>query len=299
LAGPTLTPTRRPPTAGPSSSSSASDETLQRRSLKAAYNKYLAEGYVVHSLDIESILKNGIEKKKPCYYNGIRWSTSDSKLVSHCNSLQIDCGRSKLFVLDVEVSALAAWGAIEAEAGGPFDTFTVRSGGGGLHLYFQAFEDAQLNRSFAKQFKLDGKALDIDVRAKGGCIFAPPSSYTSVSGVLRKYVVEKDVQVAEMPQALKAKLKAMLQVAGTRCDPVPRGAGAARLPPAGGAPAAGPAFQLTGACFRGVPGAVLRQGGTVLSGPEDCRYGPEWSLVVLSGPEWRPKTPAKPCQPAS
>ena len=48
-------------------------------------------------------------------------------------------------------------------------------------MYFQAFEDAQLSRNSVKQFKLDGEALDIDVRAEGGCIFAPPSSYTSVS----------------------------------------------------------------------------------------------------------------------
>jgi hypothetical protein len=238
--------------------------------LKAAYNDYLAKGYVVHSLDIESILKNGIEKKKPCYYSGVRWSKDNSKFVPCANSLQIDCGRSKLIVLDVELSALAAWGAIEAEAGGPFDTFTVRSGGGGLHLYFRAFEDAQLNRSFAKLFKLDGKALDIDVRAKGGCIFAPPSSYTSVSGVLRSYVVEKDVPVAEMPQALKAKLKAML--------PAPEaGRARGRAGGAGGAPAAAPAFQLTGACVCSVSGAALRQGGTVLRGPEDYRSGPERS----------------------
>jgi hypothetical protein len=54
-------------------------------------------------------------------YKGVRWSKDDSKFVSFCNSLQIDCGRSKLIVLDVDPPALAAWGAIEAEAGGsPF-----------------------------------------------------------------------------------------------------------------------------------------------------------------------------------
>jgi hypothetical protein len=237
--------------AGTSSScdTSASSGLQQQRCLKSDYNTYLAKGYVVHSLNILSVLKDGIEKKKPRYYKGIRWSKDDSTFVPGCNSLQIDCGRSGLFVLDVDLPALPAWTAIEAEAGGPFDTFTVRSGSGGLHLYFQAFDDAQLNRTFAKLFKLDGEALDIDVRAKGGCIFAPPSSYTSVSGALRSYVVEKNVQVATMPQALKAKLRAMLAK--------PEGAGAGRTRGraggARGAQTAAPALQLTGAWFAAGP----------------------------------------------
>ena len=222
-------------------------------SVKAAYNFYSGPTmcYVVHSVNITSQHNaGGVEKKQLSLRRGISWRRDNSTFVPGYNSLAIDCGRSGIIVLDVDLPALAAWADIEAEAGGPFDTFTVRSGSGGLHLYFRAFEDAQLNRSIAKQFKLNGVALDIDVRGHGGCIIAPPSGYTSLFGERRNYVVEKDMLPAEMPQRLVAKLKAMLPAA-------PRRSLRQHAADAGGALAGAPASRIAGACS---PAALARPG---------------------------------------
>jgi hypothetical protein len=184
------------------------------RSLRESYDSYVAKGYVVHSLTITTALNAaGAEKKKPLY-GGVRWARDASTFADECNSIQIDCGRSNLIVLDVDLPALAAWAGIEKKAGGPFDTFTVRTGSGGLHLYFEAFDDDQLNRSVAKCFTLNGAKLDIDLRGRGGCIFAPPSRYTTLTDERRSYIVIKDSDVIPMPPRLVNTLKSLLQPAG-------------------------------------------------------------------------------------
>ncbi len=271
------------------------DGACADRSLRDAYDAYVLKTYVTHSLTLATVLDaDGKEKKAP-RYGGIRWGSDPSTFVGECNSLQIDCGRSKLIVVDVDFPALAAWKKIERRAGGPFDTFTVRSGSGGLHLYFEAFDDDQLNRSVAKCFSLNGAKLDIDLRGRGGCIFAPPSSYTTIAGERRGYIVIKDLDVIPMPAGLVSALKSMLQPAG-------RGAVAGRgvhgRKRAGGAAPEAPAAPMTpGACLG--PGDVAGARGSGSHGsaaarrwlgggsgsPAFCRYSPEQPRVALSSPE--------------
>ena len=183
--------------------------------LATAFAAYRAKGWTVHSVHIGTELKkdkDGREQEKKAPKWSCRsWSKDPSTFKDLMNSLSIDTGRSALIVVDVDLPALEAWADIERAAGGPFDTLTVRSGSGGLHVYFKAFDDADLNKSVQKCFKLpDGSALDIDLRGKGGVIFAAPSSYKTQSGEVRHYMVERDLPVAEMPGALVACLKKML-----------------------------------------------------------------------------------------
>ena len=167
-------------------------------------------------MSITTALDNNGKEKKKLDFKGVTWGKAPSTFNPSCNSITIDCGRSNLLVIDVDLPAMAAWEDIEARTGGPFNTLTVKSGSGGKHLYFKACDDVQLNRTFAKEFEVDGVKLDIDVRGRGGCIIAPPSGYAMLDGTQRRYSVLKDVPVAEMPQALQDALKAMLQGGGRR-----------------------------------------------------------------------------------
>jgi hypothetical protein len=244
------------------------------RSLREAYDAYVLKTYVAHSLTITTALNAaGVEKKKPDFGN-VHWARDASTFTEGCNSLSIDCGRSKLIVVDVDFPALAAWKKIERRAGGPFDTFTVRSGSGGLHLYFEAFDDDQLNRSVSKCFSLDGAKLDIDLRGRGGCSFAPPSSYTNLAGENRSYVVIKDLDAMHMPARLVSALKSMLQ---------PAGRGVHGRKRAGGAAPEAPAPRTTGACL----------------GPWDVAgeswSGSQGSAAARCGFLWKTKGPKKTC----
>lgn len=128
------------------------------------------------------------------------------------NSLAIHCGASKLFVIDVEShdGGLSDWAAIESACGGPFDTLTVRSGTGGLHVYFQKPESSSsVTKPRVRPFFVDGRSVAIDIRAGDAFIFAPGSSYTTQAGVKRSYAVLRNTPPAPMPDALHRRLVEM------------------------------------------------------------------------------------------
>ena len=156
--------------------------------------------------------KEGKEKKKPSPWD---WK-KPSYFRSLMNSLSIDTGRSKLIVIDIDAPAMEEWARIEQLSGGPFDTFTVSSGNAGMHVYFNAFDDPNINKTCAKSFVADdGTPLDIDLRGVGGVIFAPPSSYKTISGEERKYEVLRDGPVIDMPDELRRVLTARINPGAT------------------------------------------------------------------------------------
>ena len=63
-------------------------------------------------------------------------------------------------------------------------TVKVRSGSGGIHLYFKYNDDLNEIKSTSKCF---GKKYDIDIRTNGGCIIVPPTKYFNKN-------VNKDVE---------------------------------------------------------------------------------------------------------
>jgi P4 family phage/plasmid primase-like protien len=54
------------------------------------------------------------------------------------------------------------------------DTVKVKSGSGGIHLYFKYTDDLKNLKSNTKCF---GQKYDIDIRTNGGCIIVPPTKY--------------------------------------------------------------------------------------------------------------------------
>ena len=180
-------------------------------------------------------------KKKPNF--GSSWKGQPSWFNEAWNSLMINTESSKLIVIDVDNkpgdSGLGPWSEIESACSGPFSTFTVASGTGGKHIYFKVdgFEDSPLNKSAARCFYVNGKPLNIDLRAKGGCIFAPPSTYADPSDGEKRftYTVLDASEPMVMPQALASYLLALTRQAKapqhaplTTSAPAPPPAGASR-----------------------------------------------------------------------
>jgi putative DNA primase/helicase len=81
--------------------------------------------------------------------------------------------RSGFFVLDVDRDS---WGfgsldALESEFGELPPTWTVKTGGGGLHLYFKYPEDGTVIPNSTGRL-----GPGVDVRGEGGYVLVPPST---------------------------------------------------------------------------------------------------------------------------
>ena len=137
------------------------------------------------------------------------WQNDDAYFTPSANSLSIDCERSGIVVIDVDDhgdgTGLAVWRRIEQECDGPFDTFTVESGTGGRHYYFTAegLETSPLNCTASKCFTIDSAIAPIDLRGKGGVIFAAPSSYKTLDDTTLRYRVLNDSAPCRRPPKLQ------------------------------------------------------------------------------------------------
>lgn len=129
--------------------------------------------------------------------------------------------RSKLFVLDIDThhgvdgnKTFADW---LQRLGIPndFETFTVATGTGGFHYYFQVpqiFQETEIR-----------KATDllpgIDVFPSGQFVVGPGTTRTMPDGSIARYEVSRDLPIAEMPQALVDALVEELRAANKIVDP--------------------------------------------------------------------------------
>ena len=77
-----------------------------------------------------------------------------------------------------------------------FDTFTVKTPNGGLHLYFKYIEGLKNDSN---------QDLSIDIRTDGGLIITP-GSLRKIGDDIREYIVYKDNPINDMPKALFDKL---------------------------------------------------------------------------------------------
>ena len=77
-----------------------------------------------------------------------------------------------------------------------FDTFTVKTPNGGLHLYFKYIEGIRNDCN---------QDLSIDIRTDGGLIITP-GSLRKIGDDIREYTVYKDNPINDMPKALFDKL---------------------------------------------------------------------------------------------
>lgn len=103
-------------------------------------------------------------------------------------NLGIDCGPSKLAVVDIDSPEAAA--ALRAKFGTLPDTYTVKTAKG-WHLYYEA-PGAELRNS---QSKL---APGVDIRAEGGFVVTAPSIHPSGA----EYRVTRDIELAPFPDVL-------------------------------------------------------------------------------------------------
>ncbi len=77
--------------------------------------------------------------------------------------------RSGLLVLDIDDHGFTSLDALEEEHGPLPETLTVRTGGGGMHLYLKYPPGSGIRNSAGKV------GLGLDVRGEGGYVVAPPS----------------------------------------------------------------------------------------------------------------------------
>lgn len=105
--------------------------------------------------------------------------------------------------LDVSRNGIENWEALADDNGGPLDALTVRTGGGGKHLYVRVPHKVQNS--------VDKLALGVDVRGEGGYVVAPPSVHASG----REYTwldcdpVDDAVSMTDAPTWLLAKIANM------------------------------------------------------------------------------------------
>lgn len=130
------------------------------------------------------------EAKHPRTEHGLLDATIDASILTQWwtdwpeANIGIRTGEiSGIVVMDIDArkSGLESWAELQ-DLHGRVDTLTSHTGGGGLHLIFQAPADRLLKNS------TEEIAPGIDTRAEGGYIVAPPSLH--ISG--RRYSWEGD-----------------------------------------------------------------------------------------------------------
>ena len=149
--------------------------------------------------------------KRPLTPHGFKDATTDPatirKLFAHPRAVMIGAPTGEawgVIAIDVDVKDGAQGGAwLDANSHRMPQTRTIRTGSGGLHLYFR-WPDQPVKNSASKI------APGIDVRGDGGYVIVPPSP---------GYVIADDAPVAEVPDWL---LPAILPPAAPEPVVVPR-----------------------------------------------------------------------------
>jgi hypothetical protein len=158
----------------------------------------------------------GEERKHEAFVR--RDTFSENVFKQDKNSMAVYCNSpdAPLVVLDIEShhGGLADWADIEREAGGPFETLTVRTGTGGLHVYFKGASAASLPTflrvPLIRPFSDGCRAIAIDVRAGHSFVFAPGSRYTTLGGAVRSYKIFRNTEPVAFPPQLAEALRRRL-----------------------------------------------------------------------------------------
>lgn len=129
----------------------------------------------------------------------------------------------ELAVVDLDVSrnGVENWEALADDNGGALDALTVRTGGGGKHLYLRTPHKV---RNSADQL-----ALGVDVRGEGGYVVAPPSVHASGKTYEWLDTDPLDDSSARVPDAPKwllakiANLRVIVTPSSAPADAFPKG----------------------------------------------------------------------------
>lgn len=146
-----------------------------------------------------------LDGKKPVDSDWTRAPRADVDLVRSWQAdgfnLGVRTGKiSGVFVLDVDTKhdGPAHLEALQAEHGILPDTYTVRTGSGGLHFYFRLpdFEVRNDQSGFI--------APGVDIRGEGGQVVAPGSVHPDTG---QEYAIINDAKIAQAPEWLLAALR--------------------------------------------------------------------------------------------
>jgi P4 family phage/plasmid primase-like protien len=174
--------------------------------MKDEIKKYKEKELVVFSVNIEQKQhKNGTWKKELRFpKDWEKFTLEKSYYNSSYNGLSLLTGKiNNIIVIDID--NVEHWKIFLGENGKDEPkTVKVKSGNGGIHLYFKYSDDLDEIKSKSKCF---GQLYDIDVRTNGGCIIIPPTKYYSKN--LNKeveYIWEKNIfdnEVQKLPPWIK------------------------------------------------------------------------------------------------
>ena len=115
------------------------------------------------------------------------------------NNVGVCCGpASGILVLDIDDED-AFNHLITTNGYGLPETYTVRTGGGGLHHYFKYPSDSKRYGNRSLKHPVFGGHTIFDVRGDGGYVVAPGSVHPDTGNL---YVIEKDVPKADAPEWL-------------------------------------------------------------------------------------------------
>jgi len=146
--------------------------------------------------------------KHPLTRHGCKEASSDSGVIEawwrrwpHANLALVTGSASGVVVVDVDPPAGESSLERVAGAGYPLpQTLTVRTGSGGTHLYYRAFEP--LGNSAGRLPGVDLELPGVDLRAEGGYVVAPPSLH--VSGARYRWI-EDELRLAAAPPWLRSR----------------------------------------------------------------------------------------------
>ncbi|GAA2178877.1 hypothetical protein GCM10009847_10690 [Leucobacter tardus] len=133
----------------------------------------------------------------------LNWSAHEEGLKSGDKRYGVCLTRSRLFVLDIDthngVDGNASLATVCSELGlDGLDTFTVATGTGGFHYYFQ-LPDALSEREIKKSVNL---WPGVDVFPQNQQVVGPGSKRTLEDGSIGRYEVSNDAEIASMPDVL-------------------------------------------------------------------------------------------------
>ena len=140
------------------------------------------------------------QKKVDYYPHYDTWKRRKNIALQHTNC-GVACGKiNDIIVLDLDFYKDGDEGSINKfnETFGTnykiFDTYTVRTGSGGWHLYFKYDPDIK---------QTTNEETSVDTRSDGGYCVSAGTHFTTSKGELKQYVVEHDTTIKIMPPELK------------------------------------------------------------------------------------------------
>lgn len=184
-----------------------------------------ALGYAARGWHVFPLRPRG---KEPATPHGCRDATADRAAIrawwtrAPDANIGIACGPSHLVVVDLDrdKGGPDAWAGLRKRLGFDDATVTCLTGGGGVHLYFQAPDGVTVRNSAGKLGE------GIDVRAEGGYVVAPPSVHPNGSAYAWEVSAHPDDRApAPLPAALLPLLAPTAPTAPTAVggDGIPEG----------------------------------------------------------------------------